>query len=107
MATIGRVCCDCVHYQHGNLEDPCRLGDRYAGYLRSGCFRWKSYSNESVEIQKKVCAKCGQEKPITDFGTCRKTVDKLNKLCRVCDKERIMNQPKNRERRLAQAVQSE
>jgi hypothetical protein len=51
--------------------------------------------------QKKVCTKCGVEKPLSEYGYRSKTFDNRNQRCKVCSKECQKEQyTKHREKRL-------
>lgn len=41
METIDKICCNCHHYRLGQLESPCKKGNRHCGYLHEGCNSWK------------------------------------------------------------------
>lgn len=103
MGTIGKVCCDCVHYQHGNTEDPCRKGQRNCGYLHPGCWRWKSEDGKEVEMPTKVCSICGMELTIDNFYMKKNTMDGYSSACKSCfsHKERIKQMKEKKKRKEA------
>lgn len=80
-----RICGECIHYQHGVLENPCSKNTRYVGYLKTGCFYWSEDDSEVDEDSvTKVCAKCGKELPLSMFYKDIKTSDKYSGLCKIC-----------------------
>ena len=78
------ICGECMHYKTGHLENPCDKNNRFCGYLKEmPCFEERE--GESIEhTLTKVCAKCGQERPVSMFYKTRTTEDKLSNLCKIC-----------------------
>ena len=85
--TDNYYCCDCIHYLHGQLEQPCAKSHPYVGYLNRGCHRWEDkHGNKIPRIKSKVCKVCGQELPMKAFAMTKKTADKRADVCRECKK---------------------
>lgn len=80
METIDRLCCDCVHYLHGQLENPCAKGMKCVGYLKQGCWMFKAEGEEDTVLKRK-CSICGEFKDITSFVYSK---GEYQKYCRVC-----------------------
>lgn len=81
METTDRLCCDCIHYLHGQLENPCAKGHTKVGYLLEGCWRWQSKDGTEVEMPTRKCSIYGEVKEIDKFG-----IDKgrYNHYCKAC-----------------------
>lgn len=82
METIDKLCCNCIHYLHGQLETPCAKNVNSVGYLKEGCWRWQSEKGER-EIPTKKCSICGEVKEIDKFGI---TKGRYNHYCNACRK---------------------
>lgn len=82
-----KLCCNCVHYKHGQLENPCNAGNTKVGYLKKGCWKWSRDENEEKEVPTKVCEKCGQVLPITQFYKYKwgKLRDGYTDVCKDCE----------------------
>ena len=85
METIDKLCCNCIHYIHGQLENPCAKNSSYVGYLREGCWRWKAERGEEV-VYMKQCSRCGEMLPITQFAKYKKA---YTDLCKSCNEKRL------------------
>ena len=83
--TIDKLCCNCIYYLHGQLENPCAKNSNYVGYLREGCWRWKSEKGED-EVYMKRCSRCGEELPTTMFARYKK---QYTNLCKNCNEKRL------------------
>lgn len=82
---MDKICGECAHYLHGQLENPCAKGNRFVGYLLENKVCWESKEEESLEeTATKVCAKCGMELPIKMFYSTRTTADHLTNVCKLC-----------------------
>lgn len=90
--TIDRICCNCIHYLHGQLESPCAKDNPNVGYLHEGCWRWQSEKGELV-IPTKQCSVCGEVKPINKFVRFK---DKYKSFCIECNKARLNAQYQKR-----------
>ena len=84
MGTIDKICCNCIHYLHGQLDNPCAKGVSSVGYLNEGCWRWKSKNGESIEMPTKKCGICGEVLTIDNFYKKKKTPDGLSFACKKC-----------------------
>lgn len=84
MGIIGKVCCDCIHYRHGDINDPCEKGQKKCGYLHVGCWMWKSENGKDVEMPTKVCSICGQELTIDHFYKEVKKPGGYSSACKSC-----------------------
>lgn len=84
METIDRICCNCIHYLHGRLENPCAEGNSHVGYLHKGCWRWESENGKGVEMPTKKCGICGEVLPIDKFYKRRENPDGLSFACKKC-----------------------
>ena len=82
METTDKLCCNCIHYLHGQLENPCVKEVSSVGYLKEGCWRWQSEKGER-EIPTKKCSICGEVKEIEKFGI---TKGRYNHYCNACRK---------------------
>lgn len=104
MGIIGKVCCDCIHYRHGDTEDPCIKGNKKCGYLHPGCWRWESEDGKEVIIPTKVCSICGQELPVSNFYVRKRSKDGYSPACMSCfsnkDKEEQRIQRRKRKEEL-------
>jgi len=83
METTDKLCCNCIHYLHGQLENPCAKGMSKVGYLQPGCWRWESENGKGVEMPTKVCSICGQEKTLDDFTHAKGVIQPYCKACRL------------------------
>ena len=86
MGTTDRLCCNCIHYLHGQLENPCAKGMSKVGYLQPGCWRWQSEKGER-EMPTKKCSICGEVKEIEKFTIAKGKVQDYCKACRETYKE--------------------
>lgn len=84
MATTDRFCCDCAHYLHGQLENPCEYNVKSVGYLRPACWRYQSIKGVDPDEPTKVCAMCGKEFLISNFRIDRRQPDKYSPYCKEC-----------------------
>lgn len=83
---MNKICGECLHYRHGDLETPCEKGNRFCGYLRENMSCWESKEEESAEATAtKVCAKCGKELSVKMFYKTRNTPDNLTNVCKLCN----------------------
>ena len=83
MGTIDKICCNCIHYLHGQLENPCAKGMHKVGYLQPGCWRWESENGKGVEMPTKKCSICGEVKEITEFVYDKGKYTHYCKACRL------------------------
>lgn len=82
-------CCDCIHYLHGQLEQPCAKGCAYVGYLNKGCHKWQNEKGEKMPvITHKICIECGRTLSIKNFSRQRDTEDRLSRRCKECNANR-------------------
>lgn len=82
-------CCECIHYLHGQLEQPCEKSNPYVGYLNRGCDKWENDKGEKIPVKNtKVCKVCGQELPKKAFSVTKKTADKRMDVCKECNKKK-------------------
>lgn len=88
METTGKYCCECIHYLHGVLENPCKYNMRSVGYLNQGCWRWESENGTGVEMPTKKCSICGEVKEIAEFVYDKGKYTHYCKACRLVYKER-------------------
>ena len=86
MGTIDKLCCNCIHYLHGQLESPCAKQMRSVGYLQPGCWRWEREENQA-ETPTKTCSICGETKEITEFVSDKGRYTHYCKACRLVYKE--------------------
>lgn len=94
METTGRgLCCECIHYLHGQIENPCAYNVRTVGYLKTGCWRWQSSEDSAPRKATKVCSRCGKELSIEMFSEVKFGADGYANECDICRKK------KNEERR--------
>lgn len=99
-------CCDCIHYLHGQLNQPCAKGCSYVGYLNEGCHRWENAEGlKKPRITHKVCSVCGKTLPVSEFYRNKDNKDRLTKACKVCkphwktDPERVEQKAINKEKK--------
>lgn len=85
METTDKLCCNCIHYLHGVLENPCAKDVKSVGYLKEGCWRWAK--EKEAEIPTKVCSICGQEKTLDAFTHAKGVIQPYCKACRLVYKE--------------------
>ena len=85
MGTTDRLCCNCIHYLHGQLENPCAKGMSKVGYLQPGCWRWAK--EKEGETPTKVCSICGHEKTLDAFTHAKGVIQPYCKACRFAYKE--------------------
>ena len=83
METTDKLCYNCIHYLHGQLENPCAKGMSKVGYLQPGCWRWESENGKGIEMTTKKCSICGEVKEIEKFGI---TKGRYNHYCKACRK---------------------
>ena len=95
METTDKLCCDCAHYLHGLLHNPCAKGMRCVGYLNKGCWQFKEEDCEDVVLTKK-CSICGEVKEITEFVYDRGYTHYC-KACKPIYKESRRRKPKENE----------
>lgn len=82
---MNKICGECAHYLHGQLENPCAKGNRFVGYLLENKVCWESKEGESDEATAtKVCAKCGKELSVKMFYKTKLTPDHLTNVCKLC-----------------------
>lgn len=81
METIDKLCCNCIHYLHGQLENPCAKGAKSVGYLKEGCWRWQTDKEEEKEMPTMYCPECQQYLGIDKFY---KIKGKCQPICRKC-----------------------
>lgn len=82
---MNRICGECMHYRHGQLESPCEKGNKYCGYLIENKNCWEQEEGEAVgDTRKKVCPQCGKELPAAKFYRYPYSEDKLSALCKKC-----------------------
>ena len=100
MGIIGKVCCDCIHYRHGDTEDPCKKGNKKCGYLHVGCWRWESVDGKKAIMPTKVCSICGQELPIDKFYVDSAKPGGYSPACKACFswRDKIEKQKENRKK---------
>lgn len=80
-----KICGECMHYLHGQLESPCGKGDKFCGYLIENKNCWEQKEGEAIgDTRKKLCPQCGKELPAAMFYKYQYTKDKLSVLCKVC-----------------------
>lgn len=103
MGIIGKVCCDCIHYRHGDINDPCEKGQKKCGYLHVGCWMWKSENGKDVEMPTKVCSICGQELTIDHFYKEANKPGGYSSACKSCFsyKDKRRKQKEEREKKEA------
>ena len=87
METTDKLCCNCIHYLHGQLENPCAKRMSKVGYLQPGCWRWESENGKGVEMPTKKCSICGEVKEIEKFGIDKGRYNHYCKACRLVYKE--------------------
>lgn len=80
------LCCDCIYYKHGVLENPCERGNAKCGYLKEGCWQWSKVVEER-EMPTKRCAQCHEVLPIKEFYKYPWSPDKLSYICKACKKK--------------------
>ena len=81
------LCCECVHYIHGQLETPCVKGEKKVGYLKQGCWRWQAEESEENQVPLKGCRVCGKLLPITEFYAYPYSRDGRRYECKNCMKK--------------------
>ena len=98
METIDRICCNCIHYAHGVLEDPCMKGKKNCGYLHDACWRFETEPGKEVAMPTKVCSVCGEELTIEHYY--RKN-NKYMDVCKKCHshRDKAAERKKRREER--------
>ena len=78
-------CCECIHYIHGQLNQPCAKGSPYVGYLNEGCHRWENKDGlKKPRITHKVCSVCGKSLPVSEFYRSKDNKDRLTNACKTC-----------------------
>ena len=78
-------CCECIHYLHGQLNQPCAKGCSYVGYLNEGCHRWENAEGvKKPRITHKVCSVCGKSLPVSEFYRNKDNKDRLTNACKTC-----------------------
>ena len=78
-------CCECIHYIHGQLNQPCAKGCSSVGYLNEGCHRWEDKEGlKKPRITHKVCSVCGKSLPLSEFYRNKDNKDRLTKACKTC-----------------------
>ena len=103
MEKVQKICCYCIHYRHGDLEDPCAKGQKKCGYLHVGCWRWQSESGKEIEMPTKVCSICGKELTIDKFYVDSTKPGGYSPACKKCFswKDKILKQKEEREKKEA------
>lgn len=80
-----RICGECIHYIHGQIENPCGKGNRFVGYLQENKHCWERAEGEADEdLVTKRCNKCGRELPLKMFFLTRRTPDGHTNVCKEC-----------------------
>lgn len=91
METTDKLCCNCAHYMHGQIESPCAKGMRQVGYLRQGCWRWQTDKEEEKEMPTMFCPECGQHLPLEKFYQLKGEYLPICRKCLPWDKRRKKN----------------
>jgi hypothetical protein len=83
-AITGKVCCECKHYLHGQLENPCELNNKYVGYLRPACWEFKADNGQEDVVTTKRCKMCGKVYSYDNFWKDCRQPDKHSPYCKEC-----------------------
>lgn len=101
METTGKgLCCECVFYLHGQIENPCAKGVACVGYLKQGCHWWKNEEGSTAEMPTMICSVCGKELTIDQFNRDKAKPTGYFSYCKKCRKEKQLQ----RKQSLAQEV---
>jgi hypothetical protein len=89
------LCCECIHYLHGVVNEPCAKHNKRVGYLKEGCWRWETNKDaEEKEMPTKKCAECGQVLPIEEFYANAHSKDRLSACCKKCKPWQVLRKRK-------------
>lgn len=108
--TLDKICGHCIHYIHG--DDPgCKKDVKRFGYLRRmKCFQLeeeqkflpvKKDTSKFIEkdgVLMKVCLKCEELKPLTEFAANPTSADGYQCLCHKCFYEKYHKNKKRRKK---------
>ena len=92
-------CCECIHYIHGQLNQPCAKGSPYVGYLNEGCHRWENKDGlKKPRITHKICSVCGKSLPVSEFYRNKDNKDRLTNACKTCKPRWVLNPEREKEK---------
>jgi len=103
------VCLDCPNYRNGGW---CTLKHKDTGALAPACteainnqLKKNDMKTLSPQAKTKVCTKCGQELPISEFYARAGSKDGLQTICKACHNAKIKESIERRKAKLAEKLE--